>query len=64
MQDSEKLVYDAKELAAVLGICLPRAYDLMRSRDFPAIQVTPRRRVVPRAALEDWLQRQANRGQE
>lgn len=56
----EKLVLDANELAAALGICRPRAYELMHRRDFPSIQITERRFVVPKAALEEWLMRQAN----
>lgn len=56
---TEKLVLDANELAEALGICRPRAYDLMHRRDFPSIQITPRRFVVPRAALEEWLLQQA-----
>lgn len=60
MAASEKLVLNADELAAALGICRPAAYDLMHRRDFPSIQVTPRRFVVPKAALEEWLLQQAN----
>ena len=61
---TKKLVLDTSELAETLGICMPRAYELMRSIDFPAIQVSPRRRVVPRAALEKWLMQQASRDEE
>ena len=60
MATSEKLVLTAHDLADVLGICLPKAYDLMRSKGFPAVQLTPRRRVVPRAALDEWLMRQVD----
>lgn len=59
MAACEKMVLDANELAAALGICRPAAYDLLHRRDFPSIQITPRRFVVPRAALEEWLTRQA-----
>ena len=57
--NNERLVLNADELAAALGICRPAAYDLMHRRDFPSIRVTPRRFVVPRAALEEWLLQQA-----
>lgn len=57
--NTERLVLNADELAAALGICRPAAYDLLHRRDFPSIQITPRRFVVPRAALEEWLTRQA-----
>lgn len=62
--NTERLVLNADELAAALGICRPAAYDLMHRRDFPSIQVTPRRFVVPRAALEEWLLQQAQSGKE
>lgn len=57
---SEKLTLDAPELAKVLGICKPRAYELMKQKDFPSIQISERRFVVPRAALDKWLLEQAN----
>ena len=52
---SEKLTLDAPELAKVLGICKPRAYELMKQKDFPSIQISERRFIVPRAALDKWL---------
>ena len=57
--NTERLVLNADELAAALGICRPAAYDLLHKKGFPSIQITPRRFVVPRAALEEWLTRQA-----
>lgn len=60
-EKAEKLVLNTSELAETLGICRPRAYELMRRSDFPAIQLSERRRVVPRAALEEWLRQQASR---
>ena len=56
---SEKLTLDAPELAEALGICKPRAYELMRQKDFPSIQISERRFIVPRAALDKWLLDQA-----
>lgn len=60
MAASEKLVLNADELAAALGICRPRAYELMHQKGFPSIRITERRFVVPKAALEEWLLQQAN----
>ena len=57
---NEKLTLDAPELAKALGICKPRAYELMRQKDFPSIQILERRFIVPRAALDKWLLEQAN----
>ena len=50
------------DLADVLGICLPMVYQLMNRADFPTVKLGQRRRVVPRAAFENWLAQQA--GQE
>ena len=55
----DKLVLSVQELASVLGICKPRAYALMNSADFPAIQISPRRKVVSCDALEAWLAQKA-----
>lgn len=60
MQNSnERLTLDAPELAKALGICKPKAYELMKRKDFPSIQISERRYVVPRAALDKWLLEQA-----
>lgn len=59
MTEKTKLVLDAPELAEALGICKPRAYELMRQKDFPSIQISERRFIVPRAALDKWLLEQA-----
>ena len=48
---SQKLVLTTQELAEVLGICRPGAYELMNRADFPAVQISPRRKVVPYDAL-------------
>jgi predicted DNA-binding transcriptional regulator AlpA len=34
----EKAVYNVKEVAALLGINLPKAYELARQEGFPAIR--------------------------
>lgn len=60
MTEKTKLVLDAPELAEALGICKPRAYELMRQKGFPSIQISERRFIVPRAALDKWLLEQAN----
>lgn len=52
---NEKLTLDVQELAKVLGICKPRAYELVKQKDFPSIQISERRFIVPRAALDKWL---------
>lgn len=57
---NEKLTLDAPELAKALGICKPRAYELMKQKGFPSIQISERRFIVPRAELDKWLLEQAN----
>lgn len=59
---SQKLVLTTHELAEVLGICRPSAYELMNRDDFPAVQISPHRKVVPYDALETWLAQQAAHG--
>ena len=56
---NEKLTLDAPELAKALGICKPKAYELMKRKDFPSIQISERRFIVPRAALDKWLLEQS-----
>ncbi len=46
-----------KELAVHMGISKPKAYELVRSRGFPTIQVG-RRIVVPTEGFRHWLARQ------
>lgn len=53
-QAMEKLVYSIPEIAALLGISNPTAYELANRADFPILHVG-RRKVVPRAAFLEWL---------
>jgi predicted DNA-binding transcriptional regulator AlpA len=55
---SSKCVLDPKELAEYLGINVGRAYELMRSANFPSIRISPRRLIVPIAGLERWMEAQ------
>ena len=55
----EKAVYNVYEVAALLGINLPKAYELARQPDFPAIRVSNRRIVIPKTAFERWLEQAA-----
>lgn len=59
MQAENKLVYSVAELAAVLGISRPVAYELVNREDFPSIHISPKRIVVPADALQHWLDRMA-----
>lgn len=57
----QKIAYSVDEMAAVLGISRPVAYDLANRADFPAVRISPRRIVVPIDALAAWLNQQAEK---
>ena len=55
----EKLVYNAKELSAVMGLSTASTYNLMRQKGFPTI-LAGRRLLVAKSALRTWLDRNNN----
>lgn len=57
MQD-EKLCLSVREVASQLGLSLPVVYQLVKQPDFPSVNIN-RRIIVPRAALEHWLEKQS-----
>jgi excisionase family DNA binding protein len=54
MQTTRK-TYNVPEIAAMLGISRPSAYDLVSSAGFPAIRIGERRIVIPCEAFDKWL---------
>ena len=58
----EKLTVSVEEMAAMLGISLPIAYELAKRDGFPAVRVSGRRIIIPVEALKRWLNEQADRG--
>jgi len=54
----EKAVYNIYEVAALLEINLPKAYELARQEKFPSIRIG-RRIVVPKVAFHRWLEQVA-----
>ena len=54
-----RVVYTVPEVAALLGINLPRAYELTRQPGFPAIRVSSRRIIIPKEAFHRWLEQVA-----
>lgn len=56
----EKLVLNAREAAAALGISLPTFYALAGREGFPCVRVG-RRLLVPVDGLREWLAREAGR---
>lgn len=57
-----KTTYNVREVADILGICLPAVYELCGREDFPAIRVTPRRIIIPVDGLQRWLEEQSGGG--
>lgn len=53
----EKLVMNVKEMAAMLGISAPKAYDMTHIEGFPVLMVG-KRRLVPIDAFKKWLEKQ------
>lgn len=58
---SEKLVYTVREVSQLLGMSLPNVYALCETKDFPSIRVSPRRIVISKNGLEQWLAEQARK---
>lgn len=50
----EKAVYSVAEIAALLGVSLPTAYEIARSEGFPSFSVG-KRVLTARSAFERWL---------
>ena len=55
MGENEKLVLNASEAGALLGVCRAHAYMLARTGQIPTIRLG-RRLVVPKAALQKMLE--------
>lgn len=52
----EKTTMSVQELAAEMGISLPKAYELVKEPDFPNIRVGTRI-LIPTEAYREWLLR-------
>ena len=50
----EKATYSVRELATLMGISLPKAYELAQKPGFPSIRLGTRI-LIPRSAFNDWL---------
>lgn len=55
------MAFTVEELATVLGISRSCAYKLIREPGFPVINVG-RRVLIPRRALEKWMENRIERG--
>jgi excisionase family DNA binding protein len=57
----ERLTYSVPEISQLLGISIPRAYDLAHSEGFPVIHVG-KRMIVPVESFHKWLEESAEDG--
>ena len=55
----EKTTMSVQELAAQMGISLPKAYELVKEPEFPTINIGTRI-VIPIEAYKDWLIKTSN----
>ncbi|MEF2668461.1 MAG: helix-turn-helix domain-containing protein [Oscillospiraceae bacterium] len=50
----EKTTMSVQELSAQMGISLPKAYELVKSEDFPSVRIGTRI-LIPVDAFREWL---------
>lgn len=50
----DKRTYNANEIAALLGISISKAYDLLHREDFPTLRIGKRLLVV-KEQFEEWI---------
>lgn len=58
---TDRLLVGAREAAQLLGIGRDTAYALIREGRLPAVRIG-RRILVPRAALQRWIDEETSRG--
>ena len=51
----EKLTFTRREAAQVLGVALSTIDRLIRQNEIIALRISPRRIVIPKKALESWV---------
>lgn len=59
----EKIVYSISEVAGLLGISKSYAYELVKEKRLPVLELG-RRKVVPKRSLETWIAEKTNTVQE
>ncbi|SHJ99644.1 helix-turn-helix domain-containing protein [Hespellia stercorisuis] len=55
----KKMTYNVRETAQILGISKSYAYELVKEKKLPVLELG-KRRVVPKSALKKWMQEQVN----
>lgn len=58
--NSESLTLSVPQTAALLGVSVRTAYNLVRQKGFPAFRISENRIVVSRAGLEQWVAAQSS----
>lgn len=53
--NTNKAVYNVPEIATMLDINLPAAYELAKQEGFPAVKIG-KRIVIPKVAFNRWLE--------
>ncbi len=56
----EKLTMSVQELSSMMGISLPKAYELTKTPGFPILRIGTRI-LIPVAAFQEWLRKCAIR---
>ena len=59
----EKMTLTVHELAQVLQISRPKAYELVHRADFPVIHIG-RRVLVPVEGLKKWMEKEMRKGKD
>lgn len=52
-------IIGVKDVADILGISLPKAYELVNRKDFPVFKVGNRYKIIA-LEFEEWIQKQNN----
>ena len=60
---TNKSAMSVRELAEELGICLPKAYELVRQEGFPSVRIG-KRILIPEAAFREWFEKAAGNKEE
>ena len=56
MENNEKLTMSVAEVSVALGLSRPTVYSLIHQKRLPAVRISDKRIVVPRAALAKFLE--------
>ena len=49
-------VYTIPEAARLIKVSTRQMYNIVRQQGFPVIQISPNRKVIPKAGFEAWLE--------